>query len=214
MADIQAPCVSVRHGTKRLPEPVIHIASALLLAAPLREHLSFVHFCDLRPSYGPAEIEAKREWKLTCSGPVASSTFLSSRTRINRGNRSEIPRSSTYIRDVVSSTTEQVKASAYQSHRCRIHGAQTQIRCKHLPHYLGLEPHVRLCAARLDVPASLGELERLEHGVMRREHLLAEPRADLADRLEYLAVGVVAGEQERAVDVRALALSVVAPDDS
>ena len=48
---------------------------------------------------------------------------------------------------------------------------------------------------------------------MRLERLLGEPGADLADRLVLLPVGVVAREQERPVDVRPLALAVVAPDD-
>ena len=48
---------------------------------------------------------------------------------------------------------------------------------------------------------------------MRLQRLLAEPGADLAYRLILLCVRVVAREQERAVDVRALALAVVRADD-
>ena len=48
---------------------------------------------------------------------------------------------------------------------------------------------------------------------MGLQRLLAEPGADLTYRLVLLRVGVVAREQERAVDVRALALAVVRPDD-
>lgn len=48
---------------------------------------------------------------------------------------------------------------------------------------------------------------------MRLQRLLAEPGADLAYRLVLLGVGVVAREQERAVDVRPLALAVVRADD-
>lgn len=48
---------------------------------------------------------------------------------------------------------------------------------------------------------------------MRLERLVAEPGADLADRLVLLGVCVVTREQERAVDVRALALAVVGAYD-
>lgn len=49
---------------------------------------------------------------------------------------------------------------------------------------------------------------------MRLQHLLAEPGADLADGLIFLGVGVTTGEEERSVDVRALAFAVVPPNDN
>ena len=54
---------------------------------------------------------------------------------------------------------------------------------------------------------------RLERVPVRLERLVREARADLADHLVRAAVGVVAREVERAVDVGALALAVVAADD-
>lgn len=54
---------------------------------------------------------------------------------------------------------------------------------------------------------------RLERLVMLLERLVRESCPDLADHLVRAALGVEAGEVERAVDVRALALAVVAADD-
>jgi hypothetical protein len=105
------------------------------------------------------------------------------------------------------------KKETYEAHRGRVDRAQTQVRRENLPYDLGLEPHVGPRAAGLDVAARRDELERLQHGVVRRERFLGKARANLADRLELLAVGVVAREQERAVDRRTLALAVVAADD-
>lgn len=48
---------------------------------------------------------------------------------------------------------------------------------------------------------------------MALEVLVAEPGTDLADRLVALAVVVLAGEVEGAVDVETLALAVVCADD-
>lgn len=48
---------------------------------------------------------------------------------------------------------------------------------------------------------------------MRLQRFVAESGADFADRLVLLRIRVVAREQERAVDVRTLALAVVRADD-
>ena len=101
----------------------------------------------------------------------------------------------------------------HQALRGSIHRTETEVRREDLPHHLRLEPHVRLCAANLDVPPRFHHLERFEGIVVGLQRLLAEPGADLAYRLILLCVRVVAREQERAVDVRALALAEVRADD-
>ena len=108
----------------------------------------------------------------------------------------------------IGTTIVQMKR-AYQSLRCRIDRAQAEVRREHLPNHLWLEPHIRLCSAHLDVTACNFHFERLQHCKVGRERFLTEPSANLADRLKFLRVRVVAGEEERAVYVRPFALAVV-----
>lgn len=79
-----------------LPELVIR--TPFLLALALRQRLSLVHLRNLERGTNivrePLECTPHRPIH-TCSGPVASSAFLSSRILMNRGKRSEIPRCST-----------------------------------------------------------------------------------------------------------------------
>lgn len=137
---------------------------------------------------------------------------------MKRGKRSEMPRSSTYAHHQAPvsprfSNDSCKEGKAYQTLRGRVDRTETEVRREHLPDDLGLEPDVGLRAADLDVPARRGHLEWLERRGVRLERLVAEPGADLADRLVLLRVGVVTREQERAVDVRALALAVVGAYD-
>jgi len=80
-----------------LPESIICVAAFLLLAITLCQCLSLIHLRNLqeRASVESFQISGRN---ITCSGPVASSADLSSRIRIKRGKRKEIPRSSAYIR--------------------------------------------------------------------------------------------------------------------
>ena len=101
---------------------------------------------------------------------------------------------------------------AHQGPRGAVDGALTQIGGEDLPDVFRLEEDVRLGGAEVEV-ALLGALERMQRGVVRLEHLLREAGADLADGLVRLRVGVVAREEEGAVDGGALAAAVVAADD-
>ena len=88
----------------RSPEAIICVrAPALLAPLRLRKGLSLVHLCDLVGA-GVSNMTRILNPIRTCSGPVASSALLSSRILMKRGNRREIPRSSTYGESGVSKT--------------------------------------------------------------------------------------------------------------
>lgn len=98
---------------------------------------------------------------------------------------------------------------AYQAVCSSVDWTQTQVGRQDLPDDLGLEPDIRLGAADFDIASDHLELEWFEELVKLREDLFREPSADLAYRLEMLRVRVVACQQERAVDGRPLAFTVI-----
>lgn len=121
---------------------------------------------------------------------------------MNRGKRSEIPLASIW-RQLSEPGTHKTMCSS-------VHWAEGQVGRQHLPDHLGLKPHIRLRAADLDVSAwSTCQFERVEFVVELLQDLLGEASTDLADGLEVLRVGIVAGEKEGTVPVCALALAVV-----
>lgn len=107
----------------------------------------------------------KREYAaLTCSGPVASSADLSSRIRINLGNRSEIPLSSAWTNPLALQDIDE--GETYQALGRSVDGAQTQISGQNFPYHLRIEPYVWFCPAHFDVPSRFGQFERLQCVVM------------------------------------------------
>ena len=85
------------------PKPVVCIATATFLLAFTRcQRLTLIHLRNLSGDIQGFAIQqategvfAADQQHLTCCGPVASSASLSSLTRMNRGNRKEMPRWST-----------------------------------------------------------------------------------------------------------------------
>lgn|SRR6266850_3526838 len=150
---------------------------------------------------------------LTCSGPVASSAFLSSRTRRKRGNRSETPRSSISCLDKPSETNEDIQWTTYQTLCGCVHWTETQICSEHLPNDPGFEPDIRLCSAHLDVATCLVRFQRLQSRIVRCQCLLAEAGTDLADGLVFFRIRVIARKEERPVHVRPLAFTVVSTNN-
>jgi hypothetical protein len=160
----------IKITTTSSPEAIVCVTVTLLFlqSSTLGEHLALVHLCDLPriicgfTEYAPSQ--------LTCSGAVASSAPLSSRTRINRGNRSEIPRSSISESLDQHTGTSMIRLfiETYQALRCRVDWAQAKVRREHLPNHLGLEPHIRLCSAHLEVPACFLHFERLQYCIVCR----------------------------------------------
>jgi hypothetical protein len=160
----------IKTTTTSSPEVIVCITVSLLflLSSTLGEHLALIHLCDL-----PRIISVFTEYrhqKLTCSGAVASSAPLSSRTRINRGNRNEIPRSSISesLDQHIGTSMTRLFIETYQALRSRVNRTQAKIRREHLPDHLGLEPHIRLCSAHLDVAAYLVDFEGLQHCIVSR----------------------------------------------
>lgn len=97
-------------------------------------------------------------------------------------------------------------------------GTERQIGGLDLPDEAGLEPDVRLVlvAGRVGVEgfrAVDGVLGLAELSVELFEDGVGEAGADVADGLERLGGGVVAGEEEGAVDGGALAFAVVRAED-
>lgn len=79
------------------PEFIINVSTFLFLSTTaLGKCLSSIHFCNLSSVFRCRPRRGRKN--PTCSGPVASSAPLSSRIRMKRGKRSEIPLSSTFTR--------------------------------------------------------------------------------------------------------------------
>lgn len=144
-----------------------------------------------------------------CSGPVPSSTPLSSRIRKKRGNLNEIPLSSTCVIESVKHPRIQMK-STYQSLCCGVNWTETQVGSQNLPENFGLKPHIRLRATNLDITTNFGKFKWIQGVVVCLQHFLAESSSNFANGLKLFGISVIAREEERAVDVCAFAFAVVA----
>jgi hypothetical protein len=110
---------------------------------------------------------------------------------------------------------EREKKTTHDPHRRRVDRTQTQIRRQHLPHNLRFKPNIRLRPSNLHLPLPRRprQLQRLQHLVMRREVGLGEAGTDLAAGLVGFGIGVVACEEEGAVEGSTLAFAKVGADD-
>lgn len=106
-------------------------------------------------------------------------------------------------------TLDASRMLAYQAVCSSIHRTQTQIRSQHLPHDLGLKPHIRLGTSDLDIPADVRNLEWSQRFVKLRQNLFRETSTNLADGLEIFRIRVITGEEESAIDVGSFAFAVV-----
>lgn len=107
-----------------------------------------------------------------------------------------------------------IKSSTYQTLSSWIYWAQTKIRSQYFPNNFRLKPSVRLRATNFDVSSRLGDFQRPEGLPMGLEHFIAKACSNFTDRLIFLRVGIVACQKERAIDVCALALSVIRSYDN
>src|SRR4051812_16421859 len=118
----------------------------------------------------------------TCSGPVASSAFLSSWARMKRGNRSEIPRWSTF--ELISLETVSKSDKTHRPLSSSVDWTETEISSEDLPDDLRLQPDIRLRSSNINItPRLVPRLKRLKLREMLRKDLVREPCADFTYRL-------------------------------